>query len=76
MAVAARGIGLSKPAITKHLHVLEAAGIVNRVIAGRTHVLSLAANPLAEAAAWIDGQRELWERKLDIIDAYLEQEAS
>lgn len=71
---AARGTGLSKPAISKHLHVLERAGIVNRVVHGRTHVLSLRTNSLADAAAWIEGQRQLWERKLDIIEQFLGEE--
>ena len=68
---ATRGIGVSKPAITKHLHVLEQAGIVNRAIRGRTHLLTLRPGPLDEAAAWIDGQRRLWKRKMDVIAEYL-----
>lgn len=70
---ASRGSGVSKPAVTRHLHVLEEAGIVDRVIRGRTHVLTLRSDPLAEAAGWIEGQRRLWGRKLDIIEAYLEE---
>ncbi len=70
---ASRGAGVSKPAVTKHLQVLEDPGIVNRVVRGRTHVLTLRAHQLADAAAWIDGQRRLWERKLEIITAYLEE---
>lgn len=70
---ASLGAGVSKPAVTKHLHVLEEAGLVDRVVRGRTHVLTLRADPLAEAAGWIEGQRRLWERKLDIIAAYLEE---
>lgn len=64
---ASRNAGVSKPAVTKHLQVLEAAGIINRVVHGRTHLLTLRTHPLADAAAWIDGQRPLWERKLDVI---------
>jgi DNA-binding transcriptional ArsR family regulator len=70
---ASRGAGVSKPAVTKHLRVLEDAGLVNRVVRGRTHVLTLRADHLADAAAWIDGQRRLWERKLEIITAYLKE---
>ena len=65
--------GVSKPAVTKHLQVLEDPGIVNRVVRGRTHVLTLRAHQLADAAAWIDRQRRLWEPKLEIITAYLEE---
>lgn len=70
---ASRGAGVSKPAVTRHLHVLEEAGIVDRAVHGRTHVLTLRSVPLAEAASWIEDQRRLWERKLDIIAAYLEE---
>ena len=70
---ASRGSGVSKPAVTRHLHVLEQAGIVDRAIRGRTHVLTLRSDSLAEAAGWIEGQRRLWEQKLDILEAYLEE---
>jgi DNA-binding transcriptional ArsR family regulator len=70
---ATRGAGVSKPAITKHLRVLEDAGIVGRTVRGRTHILTLQAHPLAEASKWIEGQRRLWERKLDIVGDYLEE---
>lgn len=70
---ATRGAGVSKPAVTRHLRVLEDAGIVNRVVRGRTHVLTLDAHPLADGAGWIEGQRRLWERKLEIVTAYLEE---
>lgn len=70
---ASRGSGVSKPAVTRHLQVLEEAGIVDRMVRGRTHVLTLRPAPLAEAAGWIEAQRQLWERKLDIIEAYLEE---
>ena len=51
------GFGVSKPAITKHLKVLEETGVVTRVIEGRTHRLSLAPEVLGEAAEWMDRQR-------------------
>ena len=70
---ASRGSGVSKPAVTRHLHVLEEAGIVDRAVRGRTHVLTLRSDSLAGAAGWIEGQRRLWEQKLDIIEAYLEE---
>ena len=73
---ASRNAGVSKPAVTKHLQVLEAAGIINRVVHGRTHLLTLRTHPLADAAAWIDGQRRLWERKLDVITTRVFPEVS
>lgn len=68
---ATRGFDVSKPAITKHLHVLEEAGAIARVVDGRTHRLSLKRDALEEARGWIDEQRRLWERKFDVIEEYL-----
>ena len=66
--------GVSKPAISKHLKVLEEAGVVTRVIDGRTHRLSLEPKALVEAAEWMDRQRALWERMFDVVDEYLKEE--
>lgn len=69
-----RGFGVSKPAISKHLKVLEETGIVSRVIDGRTHVLSLETKALDEAANWMDRQRAAWTRLFDVVDDYLKEE--
>ncbi len=66
--------GVSKPAISKHLKVLEEAGAIVRVVDGRTHRIALARDPLHDAHAWITRQRELWERKLDVVEEYLREE--
>ena len=66
--------GVSKPAISKHLKLLEEAGTITRVIDGRTHRLRLREQPLNEAYAWMTNQRELWERKLDTVDRYLREQ--
>jgi DNA-binding transcriptional ArsR family regulator len=66
--------GVSKPAISKHLKVLEEAGVVTRVIDGRMHRLSLEPKALVEAAEWMDRQRALWERMFDVVDEYLKEE--
>jgi DNA-binding transcriptional ArsR family regulator len=68
---ATAGFGVSKPAITKHLRVLEETGVVNRVVEGRTHRLSLEPDALSDAADWMDRQRSRWERLFDVIDDYL-----
>jgi DNA-binding transcriptional ArsR family regulator len=65
--------GVSKPAISKHLRVLEETGMVSRVVDGRTHRLSLETQALAEAAEWMDRQRALWERYFDVVDDYLKE---
>jgi DNA-binding transcriptional ArsR family regulator len=65
---------ISKPAISKHLKVLEEAGAIVRVIDGRTHRLRLRGESLDEAYAWLARQRELWERKLDVVEEYLSEQ--
>ena len=67
------GFGVSKPAITKHLKVLEETGVVARVVEGRTHRLSLQPPALGEAAIWMDRQRAHWERLFDVVDDYLKE---
>jgi DNA-binding transcriptional ArsR family regulator len=67
------GFGVSKPAISKHLKVLEEAGTIVRVIDGRTHRLRLRQRPLDDAYAWMTRQRELWERKLDTVEEFLRE---
>jgi DNA-binding transcriptional ArsR family regulator len=76
VADATGGFGVSKPAISKHLKVLEESGVVARAIEGRTHRLSLETQALAEAADWMDLQRTRWERLLDVVDEYLKEDAT
>jgi DNA-binding transcriptional ArsR family regulator len=71
---ASRGLGLSKAAVTKHVRVLEDAGLVVRAVEGRTHRLRLVEPGLEETASWLDRQRRLWESKLDAIEAMLAEE--
>ena len=68
------GFDVSKPAITKHLKVLEENGVITRVIEGRMHRLSLEPGALEEAADWMDRQRALWGRLFDVVDTYLKEE--
>jgi len=65
---------VSKPAISKHLKVLEEAGAIVRVIDGRTHRLRLNGASMEEAYAWLARQRALWERKLDVVEEFLRQQ--
>ena len=74
VSVATAGFGVSKPAISKHVKVLEQSGVVTRVVEGRTHRLSLDTHALAEAAEWMDRQRAVWERMFDVVDDYLKEE--
>jgi DNA-binding transcriptional ArsR family regulator len=70
---ASRDLGVSKPTISRHLKLLEEAGVVTRVIDGRTHRLALQPATLAETARWIEQQRTRWERLFDVVGEYLEE---
>jgi DNA-binding transcriptional ArsR family regulator len=70
---ATAGLGVSKPTISRHLKLLEEAGVVTRVIDGRSHRLSLKPETLAETSRWIDSQRVRWERLFDVVGEYLEE---
>jgi DNA-binding transcriptional ArsR family regulator len=72
---ASQGLGVAKPTISRHLKMLEEAGIVTRVIAGRTHRLALRPQTLAETAEWIESQRTRWERLFDVVGEYLKEQA-
>jgi DNA-binding transcriptional ArsR family regulator len=76
VGTATEGFGVSKPAITKHLKVLEETGVIRRDIHGRTHTLSLRPGVLSEAADWMDRQRAVWGRLFDVVDEYLKEEHS
>ena len=66
-------LGVSTPTISRHLRLLEEAGVVTRVVDGRTHRLALRPETLAEAAGWIDTQRMRWDRLFDVVGEYLEE---
>ena len=78
----ARPFSISVPAISKHLRVLEHADLILHRKDGRTHRFSLAAQPMREAAAWLEHYRQFWESQFDSLDTYLlatakeEQEAN
>ena len=69
----AEPFALSLPAITKHLKVLERAGLVVRSRDSRWRPSRLDAGPLKEASEWIGLYRDFWEAKFDRLGAYLEQ---
>ena len=73
MGEATRDFPVSKPAISRHLRVLEEAGAITRVIDGRTHRLRLSAHGLAGARRWLD-ERAMWEQKFDVLDDYLAEQ--
>jgi DNA-binding transcriptional ArsR family regulator len=67
----ARPFKLSPPAITKHLKVLERAGLISRSRQAQRRPCRMEAEPLREAADWMEHHRVLWEQRLDRLDAYL-----
>jgi DNA-binding transcriptional ArsR family regulator len=70
---ATRDLGVSKPTISRHLKMLEEAGLVSRIVDGRTHRLALEPDALADTAEWIENQCTRWERLFDVVGEYLEE---
>ena len=64
---------MSLPAISKHLRVLEKAGLVQRHRDGRVHRLKLDAAPMKQAQQWIEEYRRFWEESFDRLDEYLKE---
>jgi DNA-binding transcriptional ArsR family regulator len=71
VAEATRDFAVSRPAISRHLRVLEEAGAIVRVIDGRTHRLRLAEQPFEDASDWIGQLRAMWERKFDVVEQFI-----
>src|SRR5215831_816486 len=69
----ARPHDMSLPAVSKHLRVLEKAGLLRRRRYGRVHEMQLDAEPLKKAAQWVEEYRRFWEGSLDRLAAYLEK---
>jgi DNA-binding transcriptional ArsR family regulator len=65
---------ISRPAISKHLRVLERAGLVRRTPEGRMSRCELEAGPMRDAADWVERYREFWETQLDQLKRYVERE--
>lgn len=58
---------------SKHVAVLERAGLVHRQRQGRTHLISLDPDPLAAAHAWLSRYQRFWEARLDALEAALQE---
>ncbi len=68
---ASAGLGVTKPAVTKHVKVLEGAGVVRRSVTGREHVLQIDPDALRDVFDWLELHRSLWERKLAVVEEFL-----
>jgi DNA-binding transcriptional ArsR family regulator len=69
--VIGRQFEFSKQALSRHVGLLDAAGLIDRRRQGRVHELSLLPAPLSEAAGWLTHVRRAWEANLDRLDAVL-----
>lgn len=68
----AEPFAISAPAISKHMKILERAGLVTRRIVGREHHCTLSPGALQHAEDWLSAHREFWESRLDKLEALLE----
>src|SRR5258708_30127543 len=72
----ARRHAMSLPAVSKHLRVLEKAGLLRRRRYGRVHEMQLEARPLKQAAQWVEEYRKFWEASFDQLANYLQKTTS
>jgi DNA-binding transcriptional ArsR family regulator len=72
VAELAKPFHISPPAVTKHLKVLERAGLITRSRNAQWRPCKLQADPLKDAAGWIESYRQHWEQRLDRLDEYLQ----
>ena len=73
VAELAAPFAMSQPAISKHLKVLEHAGLITRSRDRQRRPCRLAAKPMAEASAFLEGYRQFWERSYQSLDALLDE---
>jgi DNA-binding transcriptional ArsR family regulator len=69
----AQPFSMSQPAISKHLKVLERAGLISRSREAQSRPCRLQAKPLRQAAGWIDHYRRFWEQSFDRLEDYLKE---
>ena len=67
----AKPFPVSLNAISKHVMVLEGAGLIRREIQGREHLCRLEPRPLRDATAWLDHYRQFWDVRLDALESYV-----
>jgi DNA-binding transcriptional ArsR family regulator len=68
----AKPFAMTQPAISKHIRVLERAGLVSRGRDAQRRPVRLEAQPLAEATAWLERYRRFWEKRFDRLAAQLQ----
>ena len=65
---------ISLPAVSKHLRVLEKAGLISRRRAGRAQICRLEARPMKRASEWLERHRAFWDAKLDALEEHFRDE--
>ena len=73
VAELAEPFAMSQPAISKHLKVLERAGLISRGVDAQRRPRRLEARPLADATDWLEGYRQFWEGSFQRLDALLDE---
>ena len=73
IAELAKPFKVSAPAITRHMHILEEAGLLSRKKQGREHHCRLEQKRMKEAEAWIEHHRKFWNERLDALEVYLKE---
>ncbi|MEM7333926.1 MAG: metalloregulator ArsR/SmtB family transcription factor [Chloroflexota bacterium] len=69
----ARPYNISQPAISKHLRVLEKAGLIQRTKQGRDHIIRVNPEPAEQARDWIAYYAQFWNAQFNAVEAYLEE---
>lgn len=64
---------MSQPAISKHLRVLERAGLVERAIKAQWRPVAIEAGPLKDASTWLEDYRRFWDQSFERLDTYLKE---
>lgn len=70
----AEPFAISLAAASKHIKVLESAGLIRREVRGRTHMCRLAPGPLASAHEWLTFYERFWTSRLDVLEHLLREE--
>ena len=65
---------MAKPSLSKHLSILENAGLIRREVRGRTHFCRLDPGPLASAHEWLSFYERFWSNRLDVLEQLLRDE--
>ncbi len=72
----AKPFNVSRPAISRHLRVLEKAGLVQRTVDGRVSRCELDATPMRDASEWVEFYRQFWDGQLDALARYFNEDQS